>query len=151
MSFDMNAHLAQQDALRSDLTQLRSSGDAIQADIDAVTDSKGVASACNKSWMHVESTTVFLHDLVLEDNLTTDARAADLLEAMRTYLAGAEAQVKGVMSDEYEVDIVKKRLTMAVALADSTLELLSGYVDDIAKQQRAQLDATQHDSHGWRG
>jgi hypothetical protein len=150
MSFDLNAQLAQQDALRNDLSQLRSSGDAIQADIDAVTDSKGVAALCNKAWMHVESTDLFLHGLVLEDNLTSDARAADPLEAMRTYLAGAEAQVKGVMSDEYEVDIAKKRLTMAVALTDTTLELLSGYVDDIAKQQRAQLDAAQQSSRGWR-
>jgi hypothetical protein len=150
MSFDLNAQLAQQDALRNDLSQLRSSGDAIQTDIDAVTDSKGVASLCNKAWMHVESTDLFLHGLVLEDNLTSDARAADPLEAMRTYLAGAEAQVKGVMSDEYEVDIAKKRLTMAVALADTTLDLLSGYVDDIAKQQRAQLDAAQRSSLGWR-
>jgi hypothetical protein len=150
MSFDLNAQLAQQDALRNDLSQLRSSGDAIQTDIDAVTDSKGVASLCNKAWMHVESTDLFLHSLVLEDNLTSDARATDPLEAMRTYLAGAEAQVKGVMSDEYEVDIAKKRLTMAVALADTTLDLLSGYVDDVAKQQRAQLDAAQRSSLGWR-
>jgi hypothetical protein len=150
MSFDLNAQLAQQDALRNDLTQLRSSGDAIQAAIDAVTDVKGAAVLCSKAWMHVESTDLFLHSLVLEDNLTSDARAVDPLEAMRTYLAGAEAQVKGVMSDEYEVDVAKQRLTMAVALADTTLELLAGYVDDIAKQQRAELDATQHGSHGWR-
>jgi hypothetical protein len=151
MSFDLNAQLAQQDALRSDLRQLRSSGDAIQTDIDAIVDSKGIASACNKSWLHVESTNLFLHDLVLEDNLTSDARAADPLEAMRTYLAGAETQVKGVMSDEYEIDVAKKRLTMAVALADTTLELMSDHVEAVAQQQRAQLEAAQQNSHGWLG
>jgi hypothetical protein len=150
MSFDPNEQLAQQDAFRNDLSQLRSSGDAIQADIDAVTDIKGAAALCNKAWMHVEGTDLFLHSLVLEDNLISDARAVDPLEAMRTYLAAAEVQVKGVMSDEYEVDVAKKRLTMAVSLADTTLELLAGYVDDISKQQRAQLDEAQQAHHGWR-
>jgi hypothetical protein len=151
MSFDLNAQLAQQDALRNDLRELRSSGDTIQTDIDATVDSKGIASACNKSWLHVESTSLFLHDLVLEDNLTSDARAADPLEAMRTYLAGAGAQVKGVMSSEYEVDVAKKRLTMAIALADMTLELMSDHVEAIAQQQKAQSEAAQYNSHGWRG
>jgi hypothetical protein len=83
---------------------------------------------------------------VLEDNLTSDARAVDPLEAMRTYLAGAEAQVKGVMSEEYDIQISQKRLTMAIALANTTLDLLSTYMDDLANQQR-----TQFDSPGWRG
>jgi hypothetical protein len=70
---------------------------------------------------------------------------------MRTYLAGAETQVKGVMSNEYEIDVAKKRLTMAVALADTTLELMSDHVEAVTQQQRAQLEAAQHNSHGWRG
>jgi hypothetical protein len=54
------------------------------------------------------------------------------------------------MSNEYEIDVAKKRLTMAVALADTTLELMSGHVDAVAQQQRAQLDAAQR-SRGWGG
>lgn len=146
MSFDASKQSGQQDILRSDLTQLRSSGDAVQTDIDGVVDAKGAASACHKSWMHIETCTLFLHSLVLEDNLTSDARAVDPLEAMRTYLAGAEAQVKGVMSEEYDIQTSQKRLTMAIALANTTLDLLSTYMDDLANQQR-----TQFDSPRWRG
>ena len=135
MSFDRSGIPSQQDVFRSDLSQLSSSGAGIQADIDAVTDARGVASACHKVWMHIETCSTFLHDLVLEDNLTSDARAADPLEAIRTYLGGAAAQVKGVMSDEYEIQTAQKRLTMAIALAATTLELLSNYMDDLANQR----------------
>lgn len=145
MSYDRSGQLNQQDVLRSDLSQLRSSGEGIQSEIDAFADAKGVASACHKSWMHIETCNLFLHDLVLEDNLSSDARAADPLEAMRTYLAGAAAQVKGVMSEEYEIPTAQKRLTMAIALADTTLGLLWSHLDDVANQQRTELD-----SPGWR-
>lgn len=150
-SFSFNPQFARQDALRSELAQLRSSGDAIQAAIDAAVDLKVTASVCAKSWLHVESTTVFLHHLVLEDNVTSDARAADPLEAMRTYLASAESQVKGVMFDEYELGVAQKRLSMAIALAHTTLDLLSDELDDIAQRQQSQVDETQRGSASWRG
>jgi hypothetical protein len=146
MSFDVSGQLSQHDILRSDLTQLRSSGDAIQTDLDAVVDAKGAASACHKVWMHIETCTLFLHNLVLEEDLTSDARAVDPLDAMRTYLGGAEAQVKGVMSEEYEVDIAKKRLTMAMALADTTLEQVSSYMDELSSRLQTRVN-----SPGWRG
>lgn len=145
MSFDASGQISQHDALRNDLTQLRSSGDAIQTNLDAVVDAKGVASVCHQVWMHIETCTLFLHSLVLEDNLTSDARAVDPLDAMRTYLAGGETQVKGVMSEEYEVDIARKRLTMALALADTTLEQLSNYMDELSSRLQSQAS-----SPGWR-
>lgn len=146
MTFDIDPRASQQDTFRNDLAQLQSTGETIAAEVAAVSDTRGVADACNRTWMHVETCTLFLHSLVIEDNLTSDARAADPLEATRTYLAAAQAQVKGVMSDEYEPAVAQKRLTMALALADTTLGLLSGYLDDVADRQRAQQD-----SRGWRG
>lgn len=146
MSFDTNPQFSQQDTFRSDLSQLQSAGETIGAEIAAVSDSGGVAAACHKAWMHVETCTLFLHSLVIEDNLTSDARAADPLEATRTYLAAAQAQIKGVMSDEYDPAVAQKRLSMALALSDTTLGLLSGYLNDVADRQRAQQD-----TRGWRG
>jgi hypothetical protein len=120
--------LAHQDMIRSTLAQLQSEASSLDDRLAAVTDLRGIASLCDAVWKQLQNTDLFLHDILVDERWSPDARVADPLEAIREYLAHAELQVKGVMAEDYEVDIARKRLTMATALDHTVLDLLDGYL-----------------------
>ena len=150
MTFNPNTSLAHEETLRSGLDRLRSSGDDVRADAQAAADTRAIGAVCRDLLVHVESLTLFLNDLVIEQPIDSGAGSSDPVGVVRACIAGAQDQVKQVMSNEYEVDVARKRLSMASGLADAALESLSHYIDEVSTRQ-AHMDTTDGGSSGWRG
>ena len=148
MSFNPSRSLAHEEVLRGGLDRLRSSGETVRADAEAAADSTRIGAACRDLLIYLEGLTLFLNDLVIEEPIDSGAGSSDPVGVLRSCLASAQDQAKRVMSEEFEIDTVKKRLSMAGGLADAVLESLFHYIDEISTRHAA-ADTTDSGSAGW--
>jgi hypothetical protein len=130
--------LAERDALESRVSDLRGGLTALQEQIDATRDYDGLAGLCVTCWSHLRSVDLVMHELLVHDHERVGELAPPSSEVIRECLAGGYAQVKRVMAEEYDLEIGKKRLHLASALALQGIETLESRIDAMRDDERDQ-------------
>jgi hypothetical protein len=137
--------LAERDALESRVSDLRAGLAALQEQIDGTRDYNGMASLCVTCWGQLRSVDLVMHELLIHDHDNAGALAPPPSEVIRECLAGAYAQVKAVMAEEYDLEIGKKRLHLASALALQGIETIDQRIDAMRDAEHDQWGQVRRD------
>src|SRR5436853_4658569 len=136
MTDDDGRHHIGEAVLEEELSELKRSVVALREDIETVSDLDHLAISCETALQQVKRLDHLIHDFLVQEHWTTDALEPDPLERAQEYLHGPLDQIRAVMSQEYELEISKKRLRVAAAFSQHLLDMLDAYLESSVEARK---------------
>jgi hypothetical protein len=139
---DTRADDEQDMALKARVADEQNAVDALAGQVEGARGLDALATAGEEAWRELKRIDLLTRDFMVHEHWNPAGLEPDPIESTRECLADALAQVKGALAEAWEVDVVQKRLRMAVALARRVLTALDGEIDTIMQHQQDQFRNT---------